>query len=138
VPDDQPELPEDLVQLQRDYETAHASTTTYVANLEAEYAERYPFPRRKKTVMVEKKDGSGEEPVEVDGDPVWDEDQALLRNAWTDDENTQLRRLRGERETARKALWAHPAVTSAMAGGTWKQLHGQLKHEAGAPGWGSA
>ncbi len=106
MPDDLPDLPADLIQLQCAYETAHAAVTAYVTARETEYAERYPDPGGR-----------------------WDEEQAALRNAWTPEENGELRRLRGARETARKKLWAHPDHAEA-----WKRL-GELKHSAGAAGW---
>lgn len=106
VPDDLPDLPEDLIQLQCDYETAHSAVTEYVARVEAEYRERYPDPGGR-----------------------WDEGQALPRNAWTAEERAELQRLRDERETARKALWAHPEH-----GDGWAR-RGELKFAAGAVGW---
>lgn len=108
MPDDQPDLPEDLIALQRAYEDAHAAVTAYVTRVEAEYAERYPDPGEK-----------------------WDEEAAALRNAWTAEEKAELQRLRDERETARKALWGHPGHTEALAAGQWDEL----KYAAGAPGW---
>ena len=106
MPDNLPGLSADLIQLQRAYEAAHAAVTSYVAAREAEYAERYPDPGGR-----------------------WDEGAAALRNAWTDEENAELRRLRGAREAARKALWAYPEHAEV-----WKRLE-ELKYAAGAPGW---
>ena len=108
MPDDLPAFPDDLLQLQRDYEAAHAAVTAYVTRLESEYAERYPDPGGK-----------------------WDEDAAALRNAWTPQEKAEHQRLRDAREDARKALWAHPGHTEALAAGQWDEL----KYAAGAPGW---
>lgn len=106
MPDDQPDLPADLIQLQRDYETAAATLADYVAAREADYAERYPDPGGR-----------------------WNEDQAALRNSWTPEENAELQRLRDAAETARKTLWGHPGHSEG-----WKRI-GELKWAAGAPGW---
>lgn len=54
---------------------------------------------------------------------------------WTSEEDEQLDRLRDQRETARKALWGHPAIVAAQLDGTWKALHTQLKIATGAEGW---
>lgn len=106
MPDDLPAFPDDLLQLQRDYEAAHASVTAYVTRMEGEYAERYPDPGGK-----------------------WDAEAATHRNAWTDAEKVELQRLRDERETARKALWGHPQHAEGWA------RRGELKWAAGAVGW---
>jgi hypothetical protein len=50
---------------------------------------------------------------------------------WVAADDGELGRLRAERETARKALWAHPAHAGIQASGRWAEL----KRAAEAPGW---
>ena len=98
VPEELIDLPEELVPYRRAYDEAAAAVAAYVERLEAEYRERYPDPGG-----------------------VWHEDQARLRNAWTEDESAELQRLREARESARQALWDQPAHEAGQANGDWKR-----------------
>lgn len=69
------------------YSAAQAATEAYAQQVHAQHRELHPDP-----------DGP-------DGQPRWDEEQALLRTgAWTDEENAELERLRGEASAALKVV----------------------------------
>jgi hypothetical protein len=77
---------------QNAYNEARAAVDAYAAQVGAEHRERYP------------------DPTGPEGEPRWSEEQALLRTAaWTDEENAELDRLRGEASTALKVLLAERA-----------------------------
>ncbi len=134
MPDDLPDLPENLVQLQCDYEAARATATAYAERVTAERRELHPDPRPKRTV-TQTDDGGKEVQVTVEGDPVWSAEQAALRNDWPHEQRDELQRLRDASKAALDALYSHPVVTAAMADGSWKKLHVQLKTAAEVPGW---
>ncbi|MCZ4124989.1 hypothetical protein [Streptomyces sp. H39-S7] len=63
------------------------------------------------------------------------EDQVSRRVVWSEEQADELERLRDARMAALKALWGHPMVVEAMAGGSWMSLHRRLKKAVSAPGW---
>ncbi|MCZ4101095.1 hypothetical protein [Streptomyces sp. H39-C1] len=101
------ELPADLVALQAAFQDADAAVAAYV-------------------------EATDHAPVDA---PADGQEPAPSRKVWSDEESDELERLRALRMAALKALWGHPVVTAAMAGGTWKDLHIQLKKAVSAPGW---
>lgn len=105
MPDDTPDLPEDLLALQQQWNDAHAQTVAYADSVEAL-----------------RRAGRDAEP-----------NTGLRR--WTDEEDAQLDHHRATEKAALDALWGHPAAVAAQASGTWKTLHTQLKQATGAEGW---
>lgn len=78
------ELPEDLIQLQRDLDARRRETDEYVAAVEADLAAQ-PAP-----------------PAGEDGEPA--------RPTWSTEQDAELNRLRTAYMAAAKAKWAHPAL----------------------------
>ncbi|MDJ0347053.1 hypothetical protein QMK19_39875 [Streptomyces sp. H10-C2] len=101
------ELPADLVALQAAFQDADAAVAAYVEAVDHARAEE---------------PADGQEP-------------ASGRKVWSEEESDELERLRAVRMAALKALWGHPGVMEAMANGSWKDLHIQLKKAVNAPGW---
>lgn len=74
------------------YRQAQAAVTAYADHVHARHREQYP------------------DPAGPNGQPHWSEEQALLRTgAWTDEENAELERLRGEASAALKVVLAERA-----------------------------
>ncbi|NEA72588.1 hypothetical protein [Streptomyces sp. SID13588] len=105
MPSDEP--PADLVACQSAFQDADAAVAAYVESIDHAPAEEL-----------------------ADG-----QDQAPHRAVWSQDQAGELERLRRVRMAALKALWGHPAVVEAMAGGSWMSLHRRLKKAVSAPGW---
>lgn len=74
--------------LEAAFQQAQTELNAYVAQVEAAHRELYP------------------DPLGPDGQPRWNEEQALQRTAaWTEAENAELLRLREAKQTAFMALY---------------------------------
>lgn len=83
------ELPEDLIQIQRDIDAARRAADDYVAAVEAELAAL---------------------PVVVS-----DDGEAPPSPTWTAEQKAELKRLRDAYMAAAKRKWAHPARKTGLA-----------------------
>ena len=78
------------------YRDAQNAAETYAAQVHAQHHEQHP------------------DPIGRDGQPRWSEEQALLRTAaWTEAENAELERLRGEASAALRGLLDERAASSS-------------------------
>jgi hypothetical protein len=101
-------IPHDLIALQQASDQARAAADEYAARITAVYRERYPDPL-------------------VKGRPLWSEDQALLRGAWTEDEHAELSRLRADARGAVVTLYRHPVLARARDEGSSQQTKQALE-----------
>jgi hypothetical protein len=95
------DLPEDLIQIQRDLYAARAAADTYAAAVAEERRALFPDP-----------------------------EQAVERQQDTPEQRAELDRLRAAYTAAFEAKWEHPLLVRARAERTYKQVDEELRQAA--------
>lgn len=105
---DAPELPADLIQLQRDYDQAHADVLAYLAEVETQ---------------LEEADHSA---VEAGQEP----DTRPGYQRWTEFQTAKLQQLRNHRLSLVMAIHRHPTMASARESGNSREVE-EKRRKAG-------
>ena len=101
MPDALP-IPDDLIQLQREYDQAHAAVQQYVAEVDA---------------GIGRADQADVDEIAHTPGP----EEPPVRHEWTEEQHAELDRLREVRQAAMLAMHRHPAMVQARKEGCSRQ-----------------